>query len=1135
MCRNVNVFLSPVSIADVLFKANGDDTYTPNSSQTIQAYLQSRLDYSCRIAEDCTKKSTKAGYDAGGIAVGVIPLAAAVNQIQATLSPAQTLSRSEVEAYSAHLQEQLFTTVKCAKDGGDILKTWPVLADRLQLQSLDFVTNWATHVRQASQGDMYSESNAHPHYEVLARPVMRIYTLTEDGQTLVVSEEAVAWGTSLFFDTHNGDINDAAHYKAFLTEVGFVFTSNSDSCVEPALKRFLYEHLRRNKVDGALHKLALDEGFLPDDHWGSAETKVSELLTLARTLQAHGTKKVTIAAALAARIFEYSHNKNKFTFQSYTPVGEVRLGVLGGGTYSMTRGGRGRGGEEGGELIFYIPKPHDTRNYGRIAFLSASEENALKQQVALLSASALSQGQVQLAQPQEEAITFLPGVRAKAWITEGVAPIYDVFAGEIVEVTADGDVRLFDLYSGELIPLLPLEAADTSLSGRRERLAPLKVFDIRYFDAQGQVITCPYNKYGEEIMVIQPLAIQKNSQKLFRVDADGCVQINPGATGIGLRLGTDDPEELRARVRQLTHIITGAAGTSYLVNTIAANMARKLSLHTLPIINLDGFTGSDTLPPYVGQETLFIANSNSGGTSDTIKLAHELATIQAVLTRVRHEIERRDPTLPAVQVLQARLTEIEALSATGSDYAAWPPHLQAFLKSRMPWVYVVTNIEASALGSMGRGLDPIILSAAGAGVTNLPEEECVGSTFAAIASTQWQMALYTYLGELRGDISATYASSIYAELARLPEVVRQIVSDATLAEQIAAMSEELVGGNFDFVYTGYVDGVPEEQAHKAAEMIQEMFAGWNFFQFQHGKYAHMKRRTRHTVGSVLVHNAPPPSWPFFNARALKAPKEIGPRVANCIVIAHVSDREKLAAIADYAPDYIFTYPVDSVALYPFQVLIVGHLISYFWGLKKKEIGRIVETWNQPFVEMLRQTPRKEGEISAEIRRQATEHARRVLDEFLTLCATQHYFDRLEGQRKSAILQALAILADQGESWRKIYQFTTSGLLPEADVTVPLYESYAPAAPVDGQTYWHILKELAFELSSTEQSKQLADHFLIDETGRTLPYQITLQYNQKRARQAFLYDYLIEYEGLSTFYNVEPVHPPKIAKAKKGWL
>lgn len=1134
MCRNVDVFLSPVTLESLLFTANGHAGYTANSPQAIQAYLAARADYSSRIAEDCTKKSTKAGYDAGGIAVGVIPLTAIFARFYAAVQPGQAVARAEADALLAHLQEEVFTTVRYAKDGGDILKTWPALAQRLQLDAVEFVTNWATHVRQASQGDMYSESNAHPHFDVLARSTLRLYALAADG-ALTDSEEPISWGESLFYDTHNGDINDAAHYKAFLTEAGFVFTSNSDSCVEPALKRFLYEHLRRGKLPGALHKLGLEEGFLTTDAYGSAEDKAAELLALAETLQAHGARKVTIAAALTARIFEYSHDKNKFTFQSFTPIGETRPGLLGGGTYTMTRGGAGRGGEEGGELIFYLPKPHDARNYGRVAFLSASEENALKQQVALLDAAALAQGRAQLARPQEEPITYLPDVRATAWITEGVAPIYDVFAGEIVEVSADGNVRLFDLYSGAPIPLIPLEETDPSAAGRRERLAPLKVFDIQYQDDQGRPTACPYNKYGEEIMVIQPLAIQKNSDKLFGYDADGRVRLNADPDGLGLTLGATTLDELRARARRLTHIITGAAGTSFLINTIAANMARKLSLHTLPIICLDGFTGSDTVPPYAGQSTLFIANSNSGGTSDTIKLAHELASTQAVVNRLRHEVARRSADLPEVQTLQAQLTALEALAGSGVAYADWPATLQTFLKARTPWVYVVTNIEASPLGSMGRGLDPLILSAAGAGVTNLPEEECVGSTFAAIASTQWQMALYTYLGELRGDISSDYASAIYAELARLPEVVRQIVSDTTLADQIIAMSEELVGGNFDFVYTGYVDGVPEEQAHKAAEMIQEMFAGWNFFQFQHGKYAHMKRRTRHTLGSILVHNAPPPSWPFFNARALKAPKEIGPRVANCIVIAHASDRPHLESITDYAPDYIFTYPADSVALYPFQVLIIGHLISYFWGLKKKEIGRTVEAWNQPLVDLLLRTNPQADSLPAAMRQQVAQQARQILEEFLALCQARHYFDRLEGQRKTALVQALAILADLDPTWGRVDLFTTGGLWSDGVAAIPVLTHYAPTGAPDDQTYLRVLRELAFELSNTEQSKQLADHFLIDAAGRTMPQQITLHYNQKPARQAFLYDYLIEYEGLSTFYDVEPVHPPKIAKAKKGWL
>ncbi|MEC4805101.1 MAG: hypothetical protein SAJ12_12440 [Jaaginema sp. PMC 1079.18] len=1191
MCRNFNVFLSPVKIEHLFLSKNPETGQSMlRDTAELQAILRDRRRYATALAEDCSKKSTKAGYDAAGMAIGTIPLDNIFNLLTQTATRQENLDSDQIQQIIHKIDETIEMQVKLSRDGGDLLKTWDTLVAQTELNNNEFLTNWETHVRQASQGDMYSQSNAHPHCEVLTQDKIRIYHLTPEG-IMAVSETAHAGKTSLFWDTHNGDINDASRYKRFLSYEGFHFTSNSDSCVEPALKRFLYEHLQADSLPGALSRLAYtdpdyltqntavidssghvggydlgleyahqtlttqtqgdnitfhhqgkaiqtftQQGFLRDDNHSTASEKIQELLYLAEVMTQANAQNVTLATALVARILEYSNPKNKFTFQSYTPLGKPQPGLIGGGTYTMVRGGTERGGEEGGEIIFYIPKPYDLRNYNKAAFLSASEENALKEQVILLDSEALAAGKFDLAQKVPQEVNFLADLQAKAYITEGVAPIYDVLPGELVEVNADGEARLFNIYRGEVIPLIAIEHQEKthhpSHYVRYERLAPLKVFQIQYRDENDTPIPCPYNKYGEEIIVIQPLALRKNTEKLFETRPDGTVTLRTGEKGIGLMMGTEDETLRRERIKNLTQIITGAAGTSFLINAIAGNLARKLGLNTLPVMNLDGFTGSDTLPPSVGANTLFIANSNSGGTSDTIKLTHELASLPSVVSRVEAEIQRRDAKLAEVIVAQARLDEIQQLLQPDTQRPDLPPHLQDFIAEKTPWIYVVTNIEASALGNIGRGLDAAIQPAAGAGITNLPEEECVGSTFAAMASLQWQLALHTYIGEVRGDISREYASHIYGELAQLPDVVAQIVSDKTLIAEIENMAGELVGGNFDFVYTGYLDGVPEEQAHKAAEMIQEMFAGWHFFQFQHGKYAHMKRRTRHTLGSILGHNVPPPSWPFFNARAIKSASEIGPRVATSFFIAHESDKERLQSIPDYAPDFIFTYPADSIALYPFQVIIVSHLISYFWGLKKKEISLKINTWNQPFIDILMHIEATATELPDNLRQQAADQAKVVLAEFLDCCETTHQFDRIEGTRKQAIVNGLYLLAGKV---RLDYIYDAGGFLHSPKQEIQLKATRQGVQIPDNRTYLSILKDIALELSNNEQAKQLGDRFLVNDAGVTILNQIDVPRPAGRSRTVYECDYLIEYEGLGTFYDVEPVHPPKIAKAKKGWL
>jgi hypothetical protein len=253
------------------------------------------------------------------------------------------------------------------------------------------------------------------------------------------------------------------------------------------------------------------------------------------------------------------------------------------------------------------------------------------------------------------------------------------------------------------------------------------------------------------------------------------------------------------------------------------------------------------------------------------------------------------------------------------------------------------------------------------------------------------------------------------------------------------------------------------------------------------------------------------------------------------MIAHQSDYDRLKAIPNYAPDFVFAYPADSVVLYPCQAILIGQLVSYFWGLQKKKISDLIERWNQPFVDFLRQVEPEASTLANGLRLQVEQHAGNVLREFLDVCEIRPYFDKLEGKRKMAIIRALSLLADTHEPFIHQYSYATKGFLGGQREEICGLENYLPTEPLENATFLNVLKDLALELSNTQQSKLLADHFLVDATGYTSPNQVALERPKNRKRTMYEYDYLIEYEGVGTFYDVEPVHPPKIAKAKKGWL
>ncbi|MBN2053454.1 hypothetical protein JW905_00945 [bacterium] len=1201
MCRIFNINLAPMHLKDLFFEKR-ENGYHPRSRAEILELLAERRRYALYVAEDCSMKNTKAGYDAGGITVGHKQLDSIIEEMSECRSgmTEEELSVALEQAMSYTLPATM-TDTRVSRDGGDLLRTWPRLCEELKLRGTDFVTSIQTHIRQASQGDMYAKVNAHPHQEAFHSDTMTIYAMNVGEKKLNPLHRQLSWGRSLFADSHNGDINDANAYRVFLTDEGFTFLSNSDSCIEPALKRWLYEHLQSGHLVGALHKLAYTDphligtetltvksgnrlgvqdyqlsdqndlsgktasirlenslvtfiiddreygpfkqkGFLRDDTFSTVGHKILNIDRMAHRLQDRGAKKVTIAAGVVARVLEYSNPSSKFVFQSFSSVGKARIGFIGGGTYTLLRGGSREGGEEGGEAVFYIPHEFDEANYGKAVLLTGSEENSFKERVAILDAGDYLKGMYTLATERTIEVTHLPSIRAKAHIIEGVVPVYDIHPGEILEVNSDGCISLFDIYSGRKIaladheghPIDPKEIPEEEGLLRRQRLAPLKVFRIAYTDLEGNPIPCPFNKYGEEIMVIQPMALRDNRDKLFYRDGEGRVRLRLGNSGLGLTMSSDNEEVRRLVIRSLKHKIIAAAGTSFMISQTAAFMSRKLGLHTLPTLVLEGFTGADTSPSYINRDTLLIANSNTGGTSDTVKFVQQLTNLQAVLGRAQLEMDRRDPTRRDVGGTLALIREIKKHLHAGKRIEDLQADMLRFLHDWVPWVYVITNIEASYLGGMGKGQDRAILRPAGTGVTNLPEEECVGSTFAALASLQWQLALDTYIGEVREDISSDYAASVYEELYQVPEVIERITGDQRLIENIRSFSNDLVGGNFDFIYTGFVDGVFDEQAHKAAEMIQEMFVGWQFFMFQHGKYAHIKRQTRYQVGSIVGHNAPPPAWPFFNERARKSPREIGPRSAVTFMLAHSSDANELRDQSSYPVDYLFTYPEDSVVLYPFQAIVIGQLISYLWGLEKGKIGRLVTLWNQPFVDLLTSLPQAAAGLSDEQLEAVTTHAEEVLRQFTTKSGESQCFDNISTRRKDFIVQSLCLLSAKKCSISTILEYENS--LRGVSFTIPFTMQGKSRRKLTGAQYLTVLKQLALELSSADQAKALADHFLLDpETKAVSEQRHTITKSNGTVRDYLEYDYWCEYEGLGTFFNVDPVHPPKVAKAKKGWL
>src|SRR5579864_8769144 len=125
MCRNFDVFLNPIKSQDLFFeKGAADNQYFVRPREAILLDLRNRIELARTIAEDCSKKSTKAGYDAGGMAVGLIPLDSILVFLDEGRKRHEALSSKEVAELTAGFRDHLLTCVKVARDGGDLLKIW---------------------------------------------------------------------------------------------------------------------------------------------------------------------------------------------------------------------------------------------------------------------------------------------------------------------------------------------------------------------------------------------------------------------------------------------------------------------------------------------------------------------------------------------------------------------------------------------------------------------------------------------------------------------------------------------------------------------------------------------------------------------------------------------------------------------------------------------------------------------------------------------------------------------------------------------------------------------------------------------------------------------------------------------------
>jgi fructoselysine-6-P-deglycase FrlB-like protein len=1017
-----------------------------------------------------TSEGSAAGYDSHGIVLSVLDLKTQEIRLVRARTPGDIDERGHFTIQSLFQQE-------------------PGLSDG---SVLVMVTGAQT--RAATQGDnMYSQANAHPHYEWANRdplagclPDKELESLREVLPTRLGEMGPFAVG-------HNGDLNSKLKWERFFFAKGFYTDADADSKELPRILRLVWEALRadlhlkqdRHCLRWLISELYQDKVLLPGIFFegksygqGEVEADLSCMLT---ALEKEGAGLVAQASAVGAKLVSWCDATSVYVFECLTDI-QIAQGT------PLTETILVRGPKAGG-MVLYQDKQDPV--------------------VPIKYASSLSNLRGQIKEFDNQRLSEIPvdyiATGAKVLVREGSVHFHSLSDWEMVEVAAsiDGstpELRYYNILTGERFQPETRQSPiiDYLLRGQRETAVlkaegefahlPVSERTVAYDTVLGEILDGPPsivrrqiksfpteerpryavdNQYAAEIL-LSTVALQRNTEFLFdyaqgaRGVAEGAILPKP--TSLFRQDEDFDRNQLRRVLKRLRYMVGLGEGTSRNVAGIANSCANLEGLSDL-ILDARESNLARTESPRFDENTMVTFISNSGGTKPVVALAEEI------------------------------------LQETGST----PKH--------GPFIWAVTNISTSELATLaGQHL--------GASITNLPWEKAVGSTFAAFTALQNILTMMVYVHQVRGAIRPGRARFLYKELASFPKVVERTLSSLAVKEEVDRLAQHISGNAVDIAFVGPLGGFDAaEAALKFSEMMQHSRVKFYSGAYeQHGQRATYLRALHANPGTLVILLVPnlETSMGSWMAQLIQENK---PRAGRIAVLCAEEDAQ---ALREAGADYVIAAPrgcTNSMFTDALSKMIMANMLTEVTIRHSNSIAGKIRGWGKRLLEASSAEAMPKG-LDVGGLREELEVIRAQFDHLKEGDFGPRERRRILIETEKQLENEIITLSGREKKLSRVYldsrrlTMINPAQLDRVEDLIRTLLGMEVSSHKDEKVFVNLLNDLILEFSERSLAMRLAEERFAEDAPR--------------ARLA------VHYQGMAKIIGANPIKPDNIAKFQQGW-
>lgn len=1017
-----------------------------------------------------TSEGSAAGYDSHGIVLSVLDLETREIRLVRARTPGDIDERGHFTIQSLYRQE-------------------PGLSDG---SVLVLVTGAQT--RAATQGDnMYSQANAHPHYEWANRDPLAGFLPEKELQDLRKALPTRLGEMGPFAVGHNGDLNSKLRWERFFFSKGFYTDADADSKELPRILRIVWEALRADKHRGGgreclnwlIGELYQDKVLQPEISFEGKtmgrEDLEKDLAGMLDNLEMEGAGLVAQASAVGAKLIYWCDATSVYVFECLTDL-QVRDGL------PLTETVLVRGPKAGGMVLY---------------------QDAQDRNVPIKYASSLSNLRGQIKEFDDQQVSEIPvdyiTTGATVQVREGRVHFHSLADWQMVEVVAAADgnapeLRFYDILTGFRFEpeLRQSPIIDYVLRGQRETAVlkaegefanlPVSSRTVAYDTVLGEVLDGPPsivgrqiksfpteerpryavdNQYAAEIL-LSTVALQRNTDFLFeysrgvRGQAEGAILPRP--TSLFRQDEDFDRNHLRKVLKRLRYMVGLGEGTSRNVAGIANSCANLEGLSDI-ILDARESNLARTESPRLDDGTMVTFISNSGGTKPVVALAEEI------------------------------------LQETGVNPRSGP------------FIWAVTNISTSELATLaGKHL--------GASITNLPWEKAVGSTYAAFTALQNILTMMVYVHQVRGALRPGRARFLYSQLASFPQVVERTLSSMAVKEEVDRLARHVSGNAVDIAFVGPLGGFDAaEAALKFAEMMQHSRVKFYSGAYeQHGQRATYLRHLHANPGTLVILLVPnlETSMGSWMAQLIQENK---PRAGRIAVLCAEEDAQ---ALREAGADYVIAAPrgcTDSMFTDALSKMIMANMLTEATIRHSNAIAGKIRGWGRRLLEASTDC-KPDGNLDVGALREELEVIRAQFDHLKEGDFSSRERRRILVETEKQLENEIIGLEGRETKLSRVYlesrrlTMINPAQLDRVEDLIRTVLEMEVSSPKDERVFLNLLQDLILEFSERSLAMRLAEERFADDAPR--------------ARLA------VHYQGMAKIIGANPIKPDNIAKFQQGW-